>query len=292
MLNPETRAHAAMALFCVLVATSFSVGGVIAPGLDPVALTFLRFVLASAIFAGILAVSGRMALPGGHALLRYGWLGLLLVVFFVTMFEALRLTTPVGTGVVFALTPILTAGFSFLLLRQKISVSTGIGLLVAGMGTVWVVFGGSLAALAEFSIGPGEAIFLIGAVSYAAYSPFVRLLHRGENLMVFTFWTLAAGAVLLGFYGGQMMMTIAWSQVPANVYFGIAYLAVFTTSVTFYLIKYASLRLPSAKVMAYTYLVPGFVVILEGAIGHGWPDPPVIAGVAVTGLAMVVVQTG
>ncbi|MHA1523246.1 MAG: DMT family transporter [Alphaproteobacteria bacterium] len=291
-MSPQQRAHVAMAAFSLLVATSFSVGGIIASDLDPVALTFVRFLIATAIFAVILVASRRFSLPSAGALLRYGWLGFLLVVFFVTMFEALRLTTPVGTGVVFALTPILTAGFSYLLLRQKISPATGVGLVVAGMGTVWVVFGGNLENLLNFSLGRGEAIFLVGAVSYAAYSPFVRRLHSGENLMLFTFWTLAAGAVLLGVYGGWLMVALDWGAVPAKVYFGIIYLAVFTTAVTFYLIKFASLRLPSAKVMAYTYLVPGFVVVMEGALGHGWPDLPVLAGVVVTGLAMAVVQTG
>ena len=31
--------------------------------------------------------------------------------------------------------------------------------------------------------------------------------------------------------------------------------------------------------------------VLEGIIGHGWPSPKVIAGVIVTALALVVIET-
>ena len=82
-----------------------------------------------------------------------------------------------------------------------------------------------------------------------------------------------------------------WRAVPWWTYLGIAYLAVFTTAITFYLIKSASLVLPAAKVMAYTYLLPAFVALYEALIGHGRPDIGVIAGIAVTAAAVAVIET-
>ena len=37
---------------------------------------------------------------------------------------------------------------------------------------------------------------------------------------------------------------------------------------TFVLLQFATLRLPSAKVMAYTYLVPSWVILWELALGR------------------------
>ncbi|MED5532589.1 MAG: EamA family transporter, partial [Pseudomonadota bacterium] len=44
--------------------------------------------------------------------------------------------------------------------------------------------------------------------------------------------------------------------------------------------------LPSAKVMAYTYLTPSWVILWEAALGNGFPMPAVLAGVLATILAL------
>ncbi|HHI71305.1 MAG TPA: EamA family transporter, partial [Rhodobacteraceae bacterium] len=54
----------------------------------------------------------------------------------------------------------------------------------------------------------------------------------------------------------------------------------------FVLLQYATLHLPSAKVMAYTYLTPSWVILWEIALGHGTPNGLVMAGVGLTIVAL------
>lgn len=289
--RPLWRAHAAMFAFAFLISTSFTVGQAITDAVDPAALTFLRFLLALSIFAVLLKAGGEgYGLPGVRDMLRYGWLALLVVTYFVAMFEALRWTDALSTGAVFTLTPLITAVMSRIFLGQRLTAGEGVALVVAGAGALWVMFGGDVGKLARFAIGKGELIFLFGATAYAAYSPSVRRLNAGEPLARLTFWTLAAGCVLLAVYGWRPITETDWASVPWSVYLGIAHLAVFTTAISFYLIQYASLDLPSAKVMAYTYLIPAFVLAQTLALGAPWPGFSVIAGVAVIAAAMVLLQ--
>jgi drug/metabolite transporter (DMT)-like permease len=53
------------------------------------------------------------------------------------------------------------------------------------------------------------------------------------------------------------------------------------------LLQYAALRLPSAKVMAYTYLVPAWVLLWEEAMGGGHPPALVLLGIALTAAALL-----
>ena len=93
------KAHAALLLFAFLISTSFTIGRNITFALDPAALTFLRFSMAVMVFFAILIVSGeKLRMPDLRSWLRYFFLALLLVVFFVTMFEGLRWTTPMLRG--------------------------------------------------------------------------------------------------------------------------------------------------------------------------------------------------
>ncbi|MEX0953972.1 MAG: DMT family transporter [Rhizobiaceae bacterium] len=287
--SDKLLAHLAMLLFAALVSGSYSLGAIAAPYLGPSAINAVRFVVGIALMgaAGLLLLGGGMRVRG--APWRFALLGALMAVFFVTMFVALRLTTPVATGAVFTLMPLMAAGFGYLFLGQVPRAIVIVSLLVAGCGAVWVIFDGDLEALLGFRIGPGELIFAVGVACHAAYAPLVKKFNRGEPVLAFTFWTLVATGIWIAVWGaGEIAMT-DWAALPAVVWLVIAYLSIFTTAGTYFLLQYAALRIPAAKVLAYTYLTPSFIIFYEGLLGHGWTSISVIAGAAVTAVALLVV---
>ncbi len=283
------RAHCAMLLYAVLVATSFPVGKVIAHQIDPVVLTFVRFLLATVVFAVILAMNEKIVLPGPKDFVRYSLISLSIVIFFILMFEALILTTPVKTGAVFTLLPLTSGLVGFILMGIRVSVRQIAVLVIGSLGAVWVLFDGSLDALLAFDLGPGELIFAAGVLSFSTYAPLIKKLHRGESTLALTFWVLVSGTVLLALFGAEKIIATDWPQIDTMVFVAIGYLAFFNTAGTFYLAKFSSLNLPPAKVMAYTYLTPGLVVSMA-AVQTGFPDYSVLAGIGVTVLAMILLQ--
>ena len=59
------------------------------------------------------------------------------------------------------------------------------------------------------------------------------------------------------------------------------------TAATFVLLQFAALRLPSAKVMAYTYLTPSWVILWQIVLGKGVPPALILGGVVLTVVALV-----
>jgi drug/metabolite transporter (DMT)-like permease len=236
--------------------------------------------------AAALVLSGRV--PPPRAPWRFGVLGVLMAVFFVTMFVALRLTDPVSTGAVFTLLPVLAAVFGFLFLGEVPRPLVIASLALAGCGAVWVIFRGDLDALLSFDVGPGELLFLVGVACHAAYAPLVKRFNRGEPVIAFTFWTLLATGLCIALYGAREIAATDWAALPGVVWVAVAYLSVFTTAGTFFLLQFAALRLPAAKVLAYNYLTPTFVILYEGLLGHGWTSASVVAGALVTVLGLAV----
>ncbi|WP_095588436.1 DMT family transporter [Actibacterium ureilyticum] len=286
-MGQQARGHLAMLAFSALVAGSFSFGGRIANQIDPVALTALRFALAAGLI-GVAVVAG----PGfrrSHfaAPWRYLVLGLCFAIYFVLMFEGLKTAPPVSTSAVFTLTPILSGLFGWLLLRQITTPRMALALAIGGAGALWVIFRADWEALLRFDIGRGEAIYFIGVVAHAAYTPLVRKLNRGEPPVVFTFGMMLAALAVLLVYGAPRMVATDWSAVPARVWWVLLYLAIFASAMTFVLLQYAALRLPSAKVMAYTYLTPSWVIGWEVVLGAGVPPVAVLAGIGLTIIALV-----
>jgi drug/metabolite transporter (DMT)-like permease len=88
-------------------------------------------------------------------------------------------------------------------------------------------------------------------------------------------------------YGGDRVMATDWAALPPLVWVGIGYLAVFASASTFVLLQFAALRLPAAKVMAYTYLTPSWVILWELALGGTAPPPLILAGVGLSALALI-----
>ncbi|MDP3895698.1 MAG: DMT family transporter [Mesorhizobium sp.] len=280
--------HLAMLAFSAFVAASFSLGALAAPHVGPAAINAARFLFGTAIMGGValFALKGNLAWP--RAPWRYLVLGLLMAVFFVTMFAALQYTSPVATGAVFTLMPLASTFFGWIFLGQVPRAVVIASLVIAGAGAIWVIFRGDIAALLAFDVGRGEIIFFVGVLCHAAYAPLVRRFNRGEPVAAFTFWTLLATGLCIAIYGAGEIAGTEWSALPSVVWLAIAYLSVFTTAGTFFLLQYASMRLPASKTLAYGYLTPSFIILLEGLLGHGWVSASIAAGAAVTVLGLAV----
>jgi drug/metabolite transporter (DMT)-like permease len=285
-MSPSALGHLAMLAFSACVAGSFSLGALVANDISPTAFSTLRFCLA-AVIVGVLAWSrGAVTRQGFAAPWRYAVLGGLFAFYFVLMFEGLKTARPVSAAAVFTLVPLMAAGFAWLLLRQILTSRMAIALAIGGCGALWVIFQADIAALLAFDIGRGEAIYFIGCVSHAIYTPMVRRLNRGENAVMFTFGTLIAGAALLLVYGWSDLAALEWRALPMLVWITLIYVSVFATALTVILLQFATLRLPSAKVMAYTYLTPSWVIVWEVALGNAAPGALILIGVAFTILAL------
>lgn len=280
--------HLALIGFAAMIAGSFSLGHKAAPFIGPLALNAVRFIVGVMLLMGLLlAITRRLpALPVSPW--RFAILGGLMSIYFVLMFVALKITNPVSTGAVFTLTPLMSAGFAWLFLRQVTRPLVLIALLIGAAGAVWVIFRGDLAAIAKFDIGRGELIFLVGCVCHAAYTPLLRKFNRGESGLYFTAFMTAAMMIWLLVFGGRELLATDFTSLPPVVWITIFYLAIVTTAITFFLLQFAAQRLPASKVMAYGYLMPCFVILYEGLSGHGWPAPAVAAGALVTAMALVV----
>ncbi|MEP7241353.1 MAG: DMT family transporter [Devosia sp.] len=290
VVAPRQRwlAHLAMLAFSALIAGSFTTGAMVVGDIHPVPLNAVRFLLA-AIVMGIAAFGiGRQRFAFPPAPWRFGIMGALMAVYFVTMFIALGITLPVATSAVYTLVPLMTAFTAWLVLRQRSGSVVLLSLVVAALGAVWVIFRGDFAALLRFDVGQGELIYFIGCVAYAIYTPLLRRFSRGEPSLVQSFWTLSATAVCIALVGIPDIVSTDWLHLPPIVWWVVLYLAVGPTAICFFLIQFASLRLPAPKVIAYGYLTPAFVIVFEAIAGHGWPSLTIIAGAGVTVLGLIV----
>ncbi len=281
--------HLLMLVCAILASTSFTVGKAITEGMEPELLTFLRFFTASCILFPLVATRHK---------LFYGWITIrncaiiswCLVIFFWCMFLSLRYTSALNTSIIFTLVPSFSGIYALLLLRERLSTELLIGLACGLAGAIWVVFRGDISLLLNMQWNRGDIIFLLGCLAMGLYTPLVKLFHRDEPMVVMTFWILATGSIWLLIAAAPQLMTLKILQVAPSVWVGIAYLALFCTVTTFFLTQYSIAYIGPTRVIAYSYLYPALVLVLDIILGHGWPGGKVLPGILIVFLAMVALQ--
>lgn len=276
-----------MLAFSMLVAGSFALGALAANHVAPIVLNALRFWIAAAILCAVVLARGGVPAGAAQAPWRYLVLGGTFGLYFVLMFEGLKTAAPVSAAAVFTLTPAMSAVFGWLLLRQQVTLQIALALTLGGLGALWVIFRADLAALLAFEVGRGEAIYFLGCIAHALFTPMSRWLNRGEPALVFAFGATLGGAITLTLAGWPALRSTDYTALPGIVWITLAYTSVFASAVTVVLLQYAALVLPSSKVMAYTYLVPAWVILWTVGLGAAWPPVSVALGVAMIVAALV-----
>ncbi len=286
-MTEALRGHLAMLTFSALIAGSFALGSLASPHIASTAMNAVRFALAALILG--VAAQARVGLSAAQfrAPWRFVVLGGLMGFYFVTMFEGLKTAPPVSLSAVFTLMPVVAGGFGYLLMRQVMTRRMALALSIGALGALWVIFRADLGAFLAFEVGPGVAIYFAGCVAHALYTPLVPRLNRGESPIVFSFGALVAATAMIVAAGWGDIRATDWANLPAIVWITIAYTAAMATALTFVLLQYASLRLPSAKVMAYTYLTPVWVIGWLVALGQGLAPVKLLPGVGLIGVALV-----
>ena len=287
-MNRVFQSHIAMLGFSILIAGSFSLGSMVANDISPIALTAVRFVLAAFIVGSIALFSGSIARKELTASWRYFVLGSTFSLYFILMFEGLKTASPVSAVAVFTLIPAMSCWLGFFILGQMVSGRTLLAVVIGATGSLWVVFRADFLALTMSSVGRGELIYFVGCVAHAFMPILFRGLNRGENPVMVTFGLLVSGALILCLFGAGEIIQTDWKGLPSLVWITIFYVAVFATAVTSVCLQFASMHLPAANVMAYTYLTPTWVLLWEIFLGHDVPPFWIWGGVLLTAVSVIV----
>lgn len=262
--SEPTNAHAGMFLWALIVGLSFPAVGLLSEGLPPLFLTAIRFAIA-AIAIGVLVWRAPDRRPGLPGLALYAVMGLCLAGFFGAMFWAAHQVSALSMATLYVSVPLLAYALGRMLGVERPDVTLLATLAVGAAGALALAWVGSDGAGDSFEFGLAEGLFFLGCVASALYPVLSKWgLQQGwlsNSAALRTFWSLVAGGVLIGFLGLALEPIPALARMTVFDFLLVAYLGVFSSGVTFWLIQRGTGVLTPGTVTAYTYLVP-FVSML------------------------------
>lgn len=188
-----------LALANLLWAGNNVVGRAVAELISPVALSFLRWVLAAAILAPFLA----RPIWQHRALIRREWKVLLLLgatgigAFHTFLYTGLAGTQAINAGLLLAATPVMIVLFTWVLFREPVTMRQRAGIGLGLVGVAWLVSRGDPLALAALDLRPGDGWVIAAAATWALYSALLRLKPAGLPHFAFLGVTIVVGLAVL-----------------------------------------------------------------------------------------------
>ena len=256
------KSHLLSLLVTLLVAGSFISSATLSGVINPFSLTLMRFVIAAFVLMPVVLLKKKYRKGIAKALPRSLIMSLFFSIFFICMFEALKTTSALNTGTLYTLVPFMTAILSLFIFKEKITKRMLLVYLLGTAGTCWVIFGGNINTLLAFSLNDGDALFMVGCISMVCFSISMKLLYRGDDMVVVVFCTLLGGAFWMLLALLVFNQPLEWDMLSSDLLLHMGYLAIFATLTSTFIIQKTTVVLGPAKVMAYLYLNPVFVAIL------------------------------
>lgn len=212
--------------------------------------------------AALVLLAVARALPSGHWWWRSAVLGILNIgAFFGLIYLAAQLLPSSVAASLMALSPIVMAGFAWLLVAERPTARVLLGSL-AGIIGVLAVVGGATGQIDAGGVLASIAAMLLSGVGYVL----TKRWSDGTSLVAITAWQLAWGGLLLT--GLALAMEGAPPALSGTEVTGFAFTSIVATAIA-YLCWFAGLdRLRATTVGVVGLLNPVTGVVLGAAVAH------------------------
>jgi len=255
------RAH--LALFTVNAiygANHVLAKGVMPTYLKPSAFIFLRALGATVLFWIIKMIFIREKVERKD-LLRLAACGMFgVAVNQLFFFNGLSMTSPVNTGIIMTINPILVVILSFFILKERITLRRSSGIIIGATGAVLLTL---TAGSAQGDSMLGDLFIFINATSYALYLVLVKpLMQKYAPLTVITY-VFTFGFAYVTMYPPTLMemSEVNFAAMPSNIIYIIIFVVVAVTFLTYLLTVFGLKHVSASVSSAYIYLQPVLVML-------------------------------
>lgn len=232
---------------------------------DPFVVAFLRYIIAAGILCLIARRMGKRpdAVPiSSHDKWKIIKLGLVIIIFNQTFYLFGQKYTSAGHGSLqFATTPIFVYLMAMKRLGETWSKTKGLGILLAVLGSVVVIF--EKGSKFDFDFLKGDIIIMVAVVAWAYYTVWGKPLVQKYGAFRVTAYSLASGTVVFFPFGLYRFIIADLTRVDIYGWLSILYIAIMT-SVVSYSIWYWMLKYMEASRLA---VITNFQPVVAGILG-------------------------
>jgi|TARA_B110000285_G_scaffold109315_1_gene124065 drug/metabolite transporter (DMT)-like permease len=188
-------------------------------------------------------------------------------------FKGLQLSTPINSGVIVTLTPIIILILSAYFLKERLSGLKYLGIFLGFSGALLLILYGNPSQVSDAPNVPlGNIMMLINAISYAAYLVTVKPLTKKYSTITLMKWMFLLGVFLTFPITFSEASVVSWSTLPFDAIWRMAFVIIGTTFLAYLFNVYALKSLPPTTIGAFTYLQPLITIFYAVLTGNDTLD--------------------
>lgn len=181
-------------------------------------------------------------------------------------FSGLKLTWPINASLIMTTTPVLVLVVSAVLIRERITPSKLLGIVLGGAGAVLLIgFGRPI----QFSADTfrGDLFVFFNASCYGIYLVLSKPLMKRYNAITVVKWVFTFGLLAVAPFGIPELAETQFASFPLSISLSVGYVLLFTTFFAYLFNAYALRAVNPSVVSIYIYLQPLLAATLSLILG-------------------------
>ena len=190
----------------------------------------------------------------------------------LAFFRGLELSTPINSGIIITLSPVLVLILSYFFLKERITIKKILGILIGFSGAVFLILNSSKTGINAPNIPLGNSFFLLNASAYAGYLIVIKPLTKKYNIFTLMKWLFLIGLILSFPITYNQFVEVNWTELPWFAIWRMGYVVIGTTFLTYLFNVYALKTLSPTTVGSFIYLQPIITIMFALITGNDFLD--------------------
>lgn len=261
-------------------AGNYVVGEAAVATVDPVSLVFLRWLFAA---VPLIVIAQLVERPSWREALRaWPWLLALsatgVVGYTLLLYGALQYTSAFNASLINAFNPALIALAAAVFLRERLTITSVLGVLLALAGVLIVLSRGDLGSLASNGFGLGDLLMIGAILAWTVYTILGRVAPKAPPIT-----STAVQAVMAAALMAPVTVLTGGPTLPADGagWWALAYIVVFPSVLSYLLWNRALTVIPPGRAGVFLNLLTVFTAVLTVLTGQAITLPQVVGGLVI-----------
>jgi len=184
-------------------------------------------------------------------------------------FKGLQLSTPINSGVIVTLTPIIILILSAFFLKEKLTSMKFLGIILGFSGALLLILYGNTSQVVNApNVTLGNSMMLINSICFGSYLVIVKPLTKKYSTVTLMKWMFLLGIFMTFPITYSEFSEVSWNTLPFEALWRMAFVIVGTTFLTYMFNVYALKTLPATTIGAFTYLQPLITILYAVITGN------------------------
>ena len=207
----------------------------------------------------------------------------------LSFLKAITMTTAIDASILSVLSPVVTMIVAAIVLKDRISARSIIGLALSLSGVLFLIFNTvSVRSGADHTSIGGILLMLVNTCSFACYVGIFKPLIQKYSVVTFMKWMFLFSTLYALPFGLKGLLEADYAAMTLPIALQIAFVVIMATFVAYFLVPVGQKRVRPMIVCMYTYVQPVIAMVISLALGLDtltWPKLAatlfVFAGVAI-----------